>query len=183
MPDVLGAKVAAVFTNAITFLFAFSLVLVWPLVRGISGLWSRPEVRVWSIVAVLVFGAQSLLWTLHSTRGSYFHSLGAFYPFGVAIAVAGGAAAIGPFLAIDAAAWRWLSGRSVIVTPADGLDAATCMPGAGWRSIVLEEAHFAAYDDLYRGVSRPDWLGAPVVRGGVKIFPVIAPIPPRCVFG
>lgn len=233
LPDALGAKAAALLTNAVTFLFAFSLVLIWPIVRGARDLWRRAEVRAWCILAILVFAAQSLLWTLHSTRGSYFHSLGAFFPFGVAIAVAGGehllasrrpeiarawtwgalltvavlsAAAVsqwdasfntgartraaaldaipdGPFLAIDAAAWRWLSGRSVIVTPADGLDAATCMPGQGWRSLVLEEAHFAAYDDLYRGVSRPDWLGAPVVRGGVKIFPVIAPIPLRCFFG
>ena len=231
MPDVLGAKVAAVFTNAITFLFAFSLVLVWPLVRGISGLWSRPEVRAWSIVAILVFGAQSLLWTLHSTRGSYFHSLGAFYPFGVAIAVAGGerllraqrpeitrawswgvlltvavlsagavsqwdasfntgartrAAALdaipdGPFLAIDAAAWRWLSGRGVIVTPADGIHAATCVvASSGARSIVLEEAHFSQYDSLYRGDGRPDWLGVPIARGTIKIFPVISAIDVTC---
>ena len=33
----------------------------------------------------------------------------------------------GPFLAIDAAAWRWISGRSVLVTPSDGLAAATCV--------------------------------------------------------
>ena len=233
LPDALGAKLAALLTNAVTFLFAFSLVLIWPLVRGVRDLWGRAEVRAWGALGILVFAAQSLVWTLHSTRGSYFHSLAAFFPFGVAIAVAGGerllasrrpdsarawtwgallavavlsAAAVsqwdtsfnagartraaaldaipdGPFLAIDAAAWRWLSGRSVFVTPADGLDAATCLPGQGWRSIVLEEAHFAAYDDLYRGVSRPDWLGAPVVRGGVKIFPVIAPIPLRCLVG
>ncbi|MDQ2951826.1 MAG: hypothetical protein M3R54_06145 [Chloroflexota bacterium] len=226
-PGVLGAKASALVTNTATFLFAFSLVLILPLVRGAQGLWGRLEVRAWVGLAALIFGAQSLIWTLHSTRGSYFHSLGAFVPFGVAIAVAGGerllatrrpeivaawtwgallivavlsagalvqwdasfntpararAGALdsipdGPFLAIDAAAWRWLSGRSVIVTPADGLPAATCVVrNYQARSIVLEEVHFSQYDFLYRGESRPDWLGAPIVRGTIKIFPVISAI-------
>ncbi len=229
--DALAAKGAALVTNAFTFLLAFALVLVVPLALGIRGLWSRLEVRAWALLAVLVFAAQSLVWTLHSTRGSYFHSLGAFFPFGVAIAIAGGErvlaarrpdlalasasgtiflvavisagalaqwdttfnggagvrmAAIdaipdGPFLAIDAAAWRWLSGRSVLVTPADGLDTAACvLATANARSIVLEEAHFRAYDDLYRGGARPAWLGAPIERGPVKIFPVTGELDLRC---
>jgi hypothetical protein len=225
-PDVIVAKVSALATNAFTFLFAFALVLVVPLARGVRDLWARPDVRAWALLAALVFAMQSLLWTLHSTRGSYFHSLGAFFPFGIAIAAAGGerliatrspeiarawtwgsilvvaalsAGAItqweatfytaaqhrraaleaipaGSFLAIDAGAWRWLSGRPVIVTPSDGLDAAACAMSFAHpqpTSIVLEEAHFRAYDLLYLGGPRPAWLGAPIVRGTVKIFPVI----------
>ena len=80
----------------------------------------------------------------------------------------------GPFMAIDAAAWRTLSGRSVIVTPADGgveLGCAAAMYGA--RSVVLESAHFRAYDAIYSGAERPPWLGPPVARDTIKIFPVV----------
>ena len=229
--DMLAAKGGALVTNAVTFVFAFGLLLVVPLAFGVRDLWARIEVRAWALLALGVFAAQSLVWTLHSTRGSYFHSLGAFFPFGVAIAMAGGermlaarrpelanawawgtvllvaglsagalaqwdttfnggarvrAAAVdaipdGPFLAIDAAAWRWLSGRSVLFTPADGLDAAACvLATANARSLVLEEAHFRAYDELYRGGARPAWLGAPISRGPVKIFPVTGELDLRC---
>ena len=223
LPTVVGAKFGALATNAITFLFAFMLVLVAPLASGARALWSRIEVRAWVGLALIVFLAQSLVFTLHSTRGSYFHSLGAFFPFGVALAAAGGerflarrrpesapawtwgtlllvavlstgalsqwdasfntgarlrASAVdaipeGPFLAIDAAAWRWVSGRSVLVTPADGVAIAGCFVASSRAlSIVLEEAHFSAYDALYRGEARPDWLDAPIERGSIKIFPV-----------
>ena len=58
----------------------------------------------------------------------------------------------GPFMAIDAAAWRWISGRTVLVTPSEGAAAASCVAAAyGASTIVLEPAHFAAYDALYRG--------------------------------
>lgn len=231
MPGVLGAKLGALASNAITFVFAFMLVLVVPLAAGARSLWSRIEVRAWVGLAVVIFLAQSLVFTLHSTRGSYFHSLGAFFPFGVALASAGGerlltrwrpqiaqawtwgalllaavlsagalgqwdasfntgarlragavdAIPAGAFLAIDAAAWRWLSGRSVLVTPADGLTIASCVvASSGARSIVLEDAHFTQYDALYRGESRPDWLGAPIVRGTIKIFPVISAVDTVC---
>ena len=57
----------------------------------------------------------------------------------------------GPFFAVDAAAWRWIAGRTVVVTPSEGIAAAACyVQPAGIRSIVLEPVHFAAYDDLYR---------------------------------
>jgi hypothetical protein len=223
LPAVLGAKLGALVSNGSTFVLAFALVLVLPLVRGARRLWPRPDVRAWCALAILVFAAQSLVFTLHSTRGSYFHSLGAFFPFGVALAATGGerllaqrrpgiggawtwgtlllmaalsagalsqwdlsfntgararAAAVdaipaGPFLAIDAAAWRWISGRSVIVTPADGIATAACVAArSGARSVVLEEAHFSHYDALYRGEERPAWLDAPIERGSVRIFPV-----------
>lgn len=234
LPQVFAAKVSALAANAVTFLFAFALVLVIPLGYGVRLLRRRSEVRAWVALAVLVFLAQSLVWTLHSTRGSYFHSLGAFVPFGVALAVVGAdrliasrraelapawtwgtlllvaaisagalaqweasfnggyrtrAAALdaipaGTFLAIDAAAWRWISGRAVLVTPSDGIEMAGCLvnvPDPHATAIVLEEAHFSAYDSIYRGGARPAWLGAPIERGPVKIFPIVGSIP--CAIG
>jgi hypothetical protein len=181
-------------------------------------------VCAWSSLLVVVFLAQSLLWTLHSTRGSYFHSLAAFFPFAVALAaasserllaprdatsrriwvtgalalavvVSGGAlaqwdeafvtvararaAAVdaippGPFMAIDAAAWRSVSGRPVIVTPADGLAEFGCAAALyGAHSLVLESAHFRVYDAIYVGSERPSWLGPPVIRDSIKIFPFV----------
>ena len=230
LPQVLAAKASALLFNATTFVFAFALVLVAGLVLGVRAFWARAEVRAWTSLALLVFLAQSLVWTLHSTRGSYFHSLGAFFPFGIALAVAGGERALatrrpdlipatawasvvlvaaisvaallqwdatfnagtrvrtaaldavpaGAFLAIDAAAWRWLSGQQVLVTPADGIDMAGCVarvPDPHATAIVLEEAHFTAYDALYRGGPRPAWLGAPIERGTVKVFPIVAAPP------
>jgi hypothetical protein len=232
--DIVGPRIGALVTNTGTFLFAYAVILVVPLAFGIRALRSRAEVRAWTLLLVGIFVLESLVFTLHSTRGSYFHSLGAFFPFGVAIAVAGGermlaarspgigsawasgtvllfaalsigallqwsavfggaasarAAALdaipaGTFLAIDAAAWRWISGRSVLVTPSDGLDAAACFVSLnGATSLVLEEAHFTRYDDLYRGGARPAWLGAPIVRGAVKVFPITSAPPTRCFFG
>jgi hypothetical protein len=226
LPDVVVAKAAAVVTNASTALFAF-FVLLGPLAAVSSWrLRARPDVRAWSSLLVLVFLAQSLLWTLHSTRGSYLHSLAAFFPFGIALAAVGAERALarrvatarrlwvagalvlavvpsggalvewdasfnvlartraaafdaippGPFMAIDAAAWRYLSGRSVIVTPAE-LDWGLCAAlQYGAHSIVLESVHFRAWDALYAGTDRPPWLGPPVVRDTIKIFPVVGDI-------
>jgi hypothetical protein len=223
-PDVLAAKAAALVANASTFLIAF-FVLLGPLAAVASWrLRARPDVRAWVSLLTVVFLAQSLLWTLHSTRGSYFHSLAAFFPFGVALAAAGaerllaarratsvriwatGALALGvvlsggalvqwdvafntvararaaaldaippgPFMAIDAAAWRSISGRSVIVTPADGLAEFGCAAALyGARSLVLESAHFRVYDAIYTEAERPSWLGRPVIRDSIKIFPFV----------
>lgn len=224
LPTVVAAKVAALGTNLVTFLFSFALLPVVALVAGARSLWHRPEVRTYVALAAIVFLAQSLVWTLHSTRGSYVHSLSAFLPFGFALAAAGGQSLLdrlssgaralavgtalaatvlialaalaqfdatfvaserarrdavelippGPFLAIDASAWRWIADRPVIVTPADGLDAALCMATTyGARSVVLEAAHFSAYDDLYRGAATVPWLGQPLERGAIRIYPVV----------
>jgi hypothetical protein len=224
LPDVLAAKAEALVSNASTALFAF-FVLLGPLAAVASWrLRARPDVRAWSSLLVVVFLAQSLLWTLHSTRGSYFHSLAAFFPFGIALATVGAerllaardatsgrmgatgvlvlavmlsggalvqwdaafttvartrAAALdaippGPFMAIDAAAWRSISGRSVVVTPADGLAEFGCAAALyGARSLVLESAHFRVYDAIYVGSERPSWLGPPVIRDSIKIFPFV----------
>ncbi|HEV8669985.1 MAG TPA: hypothetical protein VGS01_04535 [Candidatus Limnocylindria bacterium] len=223
-PDALAAKAGAVVTNALTALFAFC-VLLGPLAAVAAWqLRARADVRAWSSLFAFVFLAQSLVFTLHSTRGSYLHSLAAFFPFGLALAAAAaeralaarhatiariwvtGAFAIavtlsagavvqwdaafnavarmrasaldaipdGPFMAIDAAAWRTLSGRSVIVTPADGGPEFSCAAASyGARSVVLESTHFRAYDAIYTGAERPPWLGAAVTRDTIKIFPVV----------
>jgi hypothetical protein len=224
LPDALVAKASALVTNGLTAVIVF-LILLGPL-AAVSAwrLRARPDVRAWSALLALVFLAQSLLWTLHSTRGSYLHSLAAFFPFGIALAAAGaqrvlatreaavsrvwaiGALALamaisagsivqwdaafnaatrarvaaldaippGPFMAIDAAAWRYLSGRPVIVTPADGgVDFGCAAALYGARSVVLESAHFRAYNAIYNEAERPAWLGPPVVRDTIKIFPMV----------
>ncbi len=231
LPDVLVAKMSAVVSNAATALIAF-FVLLGPLAAVAAWrLRARADVRAWSSLLILVFFAQSLLWTLHSTRGSYFHSLAAFFPFGIALACAAAerllaprdvsigrlwvagtlalavaltagaivqwdatfnpvarsrAAALeaipaGPFMAIDAAAWRSVSGRSVIVTPAESESdvvrfSVVCEIARryGARALVLEAAHFRGYDSIYNDVVRPSWLGPAVVRDTIKIFPIYA---------
>jgi hypothetical protein len=222
-PDVIAAKASAVVTNAATALFAF-FVLLGPLAAIAAWrLRSRADVRAWSSLLAAVFLAQSLLWTLHSTRGSYFHSLAAFFPFGMALAAAAAervlarreaavgrlwltgtlalavamsayalvqwgasfndlararaatldAIPAGPFMAIDAAAWRSISGRTVVVTPTE-VDPVRCAAlKYGLRSVVLESAHFRAWDAVYVGTERPTWLGAPIERGPIKIFPIM----------
>ena len=205
LPTFLGAKGGALAANLVTLIVAFLVLLAPPMALAIRARAARADVRAFAALLVIVYLAESLLWTLHSTRGSYFHSLAAFFPYGVALGVVGagallerrawhrraivvtaltGIAAValvsgtalaqwdaafntayrariaalerippGPFLAVDAAAWRWISGRTVVVTPSDGPAAAACYaPATGVRSIVLEPVHFRAYDLLYRGL-------------------------------
>ena len=220
MPQLVAGKVAALGTNAVTFAFAFGLLLLPGMARALWSGRSRPECRAFAGLAVLVYLVESLVFTLHSTRGSYFHSLAAFVPVGVALGVVGtgallrtverarvtavagiAAAAIvsvfalaqwdaafngpyrervaivdrippGVFMAIDAAAWRWIAGRPVVVTPAAGPD--PCLIGRfDVTSIVLEPAHFSGYDALAAGGPRGDYLGVPVRAGDAQIFPVL----------
>jgi hypothetical protein len=231
LPDVVAAKAGALVSNVVTALVVF-FVLLGPLAL-LASWWlrARADVRAWSSLLVLIFLAQSLFFTLHSTRGSYFHSLAAFFPFGIALAAAGseralatrsmiigliwgtGAFAValmlsagaivqwdatfndatrvrmaaldaipaGPFMAIDAAAWRSLSGRPVIVTPAESASAVVrsavvCEIALryGARALVLEAAHFSGYDSIYNDDVRPSWLGPPTVLGTVQVFPIYA---------
>jgi len=221
----LGADLA----NALVALMAF---LVFPLTIGVRDAWRQPSVRAFAGLALLVYVAEGVVWPLHATRGSYFHSLAAFYPFAMALVALGGdrwlerrggrtrrlaasatiAAAValatvglsswdttfndgyrtrvaaleaipdGPFVAIDGAAWRWIADRPVFVTPADGLDAAACVAARyGARSVVLEAAHFSAYDGLYRGEPAA-WLAPPVERGTVRMYAVRGDIDMGCSF-
>ena len=193
--QLLAAKPAALVTNLVTFVFAFGLLLVPGLVLAMRR--ATPEIRAFAALLVLVYLVESLVFTLHSTRGSYFHSLAAFFPFGVALGVIGtvellrtverarvaalggvtaalvvsafalaqwdasfnppyrdrvaavGSIPPGPFLAIDAAAWRWIADRPVVVTPSDGVPASICAAATyGTSYIVLEPVHFSAYSAL-----------------------------------
>ena len=225
-PAVLAAKGSALVTKLTTAVFAFAL-LIGPLTA--AGAWwmrARSHARAWTQLLVLVFLVESLVFTLHSTRGSYLHSLAAFFPFGIALAAVGAerlafargrgvvaawiagalvltaamsvdavvewdasfttaararaaaatAISSGPVLAIDAAAWRVITGRPAIVTPAEGYFVAECVAwryGAKW--LVLESVHFSAYESWYRGDVRPAWLGPPETVGNIEIFPIYGP--------
>ena len=217
-------RLGALWSDLIVALFGLFVLLAFPLFLGLRAGWRLPAVRAFAGLAILIYVAEGLIWPLHATRGSYFHSLAAFYPFAMAVVALGGetwlarrdvgarrlavtgtlAAAMGlavfglatwdtafntpyrmrvaaldaipagPFFAIDAAAWRWIADRPVLVTPADGPDLGFCL--ASWygaSSLVLEAAHFSAYTPLYEGGTN-QFAGAPIERGTVRIYPVRA---------
>jgi hypothetical protein len=87
--DVAGAKAAALVTNALTAAMTVLLVLLAPIALAARRRWGRFDVRAFVGLLVAIYLAQSLLFTLHSVRGSFFHSIAAFFPFGVALAAAG----------------------------------------------------------------------------------------------
>ena len=220
---ILTTRLGALWSDLILVLFGLIGYLAFPLYLGVRRGWRLPAVRAFAGLALLIYVAEGLVWPLHATRGSYFHSLAAFYPFAMALVAVGGeawlssrdartrrlavngtvaaAAALavfglatwdtafngpyrarvaaldaippGPFVAIDAAAWRWISDRAVVVTPADGPEFAGCVAGRyGANSVVLEAAHFSAYDTVYRGGSTP-FFGAPIERGAIRIYPLV----------
>ncbi|HEY8759228.1 MAG TPA: hypothetical protein VIN74_12105 [Candidatus Limnocylindria bacterium] len=216
--QLLAPKPGALVTNCITFAFGFGLLLLPGMARAIWVRRDRPDVRAYAALIALVYLVESLVFTLHSTRGSYFHSLAAFLPFGVALGVVGtgellrtvergrvaaaagvvaacivsafalaqwdasfndpyrervaALAAIppGPFFAIDAAAWRWIADRPVIVTPPDGLPCSLGRYGAD--ALVLERAHFSVYNEIYAGTARTAALGSPFDVDDLRIFPL-----------
>lgn len=226
LPEVLWAKLAALGTNALTFVFAFGLLLLPGLGGAIRALGARAEVRAFAVLLGLVFALESLVFTLHSTHGSYFHSLAAFFPFGVAlgvvgsgrllrgipqrrIAAAGGIAAAlvisafaviqwdaafdppyrarlaaapripaGLFMAVDAAAWRWIADRPVVVTPVAPDPCA--IEGLPVTALVLERAHFSGWDALYAGGPGPAGYSGPERLGDIEIFRVAVPAAGGC---
>ena len=89
LDQLLVAKPAALVTNFVTFAFAFGLVLLPGLARATWIRRGRADARAFAALLVLVYAVESLVFTLHSTRGSYFHSLAAFLPFGAALGVVG----------------------------------------------------------------------------------------------
>ena len=222
LATIVTTRLGALWSDLVVALFGLMAFLAFPLALGARSAWRQPAVRAFIGLALLIYVAEGVIWPLHATRGSYFHSLAAFYPFAMALVALGGetwlarreersrrvatsatiaaAAALavfglstwdatfnggyrlrvdavdaippGPFLAIDGAAWRWIADRPVLVTPADGPNAAACVASRyGAQSIVLEAAHFSAYDALYRGDLVP-WLGPPIERGTIRIYPV-----------
>lgn len=206
---VLGAKLSALLANALTAVLTVLYVgPIVPLVAAARDRWQRAEVRAFVGLAIAVYLAQSLVFTLHSTHGSFPHSIAAFFPFAIALAAAGtedlirgtsperqrtvwaSAVAVfgvmsvfflgewdvefnsayrarlavvprlppGPVIAADAAAWRWISGREAVLAPADGLAAATCASEIYLApTLVLEPAHFSAYDGLYASAASGDY--------------------------
>jgi len=216
----IGVRLSALFSDLLVALAALLFFLAIPLFVGLRTRWQLPAVRAFAALALLIYVAEGVIWPLHATRGSYFHSLAAFYPFAIALVAVGGetwlarleltsrrlvtfgtigAVAVlavfglsswdgsfnagyrarvaalavippGPFLAIDAAAWRWISGRSVILAPADGLDAAACV-AIRYRAqtLVLEPAHFSAYQALYDG-DLSGWFGHVAESGGIRVY-------------
>ncbi len=223
LPDVLLAKVGALGTNLVTFVVVFGLVLVPGIARAVWSRWTRSGVQAFAALLVLVYVVESLVFTLHSTHGSYFHSLAAFFPFGVTLGVLGTsellrslegrrlaaagavvAAAIvssfalaqwdasfngpyreraalvnrvpaGRFMAIDAAAWRWIADRPVVVTPANLDDCAIGLAAdLDVTTLVIEGVHFTGYDALYRGERTIDYIGTPTVIGEVRLYPIDA---------
>src|SRR5439155_568106 len=156
-----GVRVAALASDLGLVVISLVLFLVVPLALALRARWRLPAVRAFAGLALLLYLVESLVWTLHATRGSYFHSLAALFPFAMALAAVGGeiffaarapglarvavagtlgassilalfalalwgstynasykarSAALdaippGPFLAIDAAALRWIADR------------------------------------------------------------------------
>jgi hypothetical protein len=225
---IVTTRLAALWSDLVIALFGLMVFLALPLALGLREGWARPAVRAFAGLGLLIYVAEGVIWPLHATRGSYFHSLAAFYPFAMALVALGGeswlarrdertrrlavngtlAAAValalvglatwdgvynagyrvrvdaveaipaGPFLAIDGAAWRWIAGRTALITPADGADLAACVAARyGAKSVVLEAAHFSAYDALYRGAELPSWLAPPIERGTVRIYAVRGEVP------
>ena len=222
LATIVTTRLGALGSDFVVALFGLMAFLAFPLLLGVRDAWRRPAVRAFVVLGLLIYVAEGLVWPLHATRGSYFHSLAAFYPFAMGLVALGGerwlarrdaatrrlavggtvAAAValavvgltawdatfndgyrarvaaldaipaGSFLAIDGAAWRWIADRPVVVTPADGLDTAACVAARyGAKSIVLEAAHFSAYEGLYRG-DPVSWLAPPVERGTVRIYAI-----------
>jgi len=220
LATLVGVRLGALWSDLVVALAALLLFLVVPLFLGLRAGWRFPAVRAFAALALLIYVAEGLIWPLHATRGSYFHSLAAFFPFAMALVALGGetwlarfaqsarrlatygtlgavlvlavfgltnwdasfnepyrarVAALdlippGPFLAIDAAAWRWISDRSVLISPADGPETAACV-AIHYRaqSLVLEPAHFSAYQSLYDGSGSP-WFGQRAERGGIRVY-------------
>ena len=217
---VLGSKIGALVTNATIAGITLLLAPVVPLAYAARARWARPDVRAFVGLFLVVYLAQSLAFTLHSVRGSFFHSIAAFFPFAVALAAAGAedlfrastvamrrivwvsvvaafgivsvfslmqwdvdfntpyrarVAALsalppGPLVVIDAAAWRWISGRQAILAPADGPPAAACAGEVYLaRTLVLEPAHFSRYAELY-GAERGDHYTRRADVDGIRIY-------------
>lgn len=229
--EVALAKLSALASNAGIATLVFVLVLLAPVARGALLLRVRSDVRAMLGLIAIVYLVESLVFTLHSVEGSYFHSLAAFLPFGMALAVAGGedwlatrtarlrrTAALamlagtavlsafmvlawaaefdppyrarlavasslppGPLVAADASAWRWITGREVLVAPADGPRKAVCVAIvylAG--SLILEPTGFSSYAELYAGRSS-EHFALVADHGGIKIFRVRDD--QRCIIG
>ena len=87
--EVLGAKVSALVANANTAAITLLLVPLVPIARAVRTRWARIDVRAFVGLFLVIYLAQSLVFTEHSTRGSFFHSIAALFPFAVALGASG----------------------------------------------------------------------------------------------
>ena len=87
---IVTARLAALWSDFIVALFGLMAFLALPLALGLRDGWHRPSVRAFAGLALLIYVAEGVIWPLHATRGSYFHSLAAFYPFAMAVVALGG---------------------------------------------------------------------------------------------
>jgi hypothetical protein len=78
-------------------------------------------------------------------------------------------------MAIDAAAWRWIADRPVVVTPAN-LDDCTIAYAADLdvTTLILERVHFTSYQSLYDGARSFDYVGPPIRAGDARLYPLDA---------
>ena len=87
---IVGQRVGALYTDLVILLLSLFLLLAYPLVLGARAAWRLASVRTFVGLALLLYVVEALVWPLHATRGSYFHSLAAFYPFAMALVAFGG---------------------------------------------------------------------------------------------
>jgi hypothetical protein len=223
LATLIGVRLGALVSDLIAALAALALFLAVPLFLGVRAGWRLPQVQAFASLALLIYIAEAFIWPLHATRGSYFHSLAAFFPFSMALVAVGGEAWLarfernlrrlvtlgtlgavtilavfgltswdasfnesyrarvaaldvippGPFLAIDAAAWRWIADRTVLLAPSDGPETAACVATAyGAQSLVLEPAHFSSYQSLYDGSGSP-WFGQRGESGAIRVYSLV----------
>lgn len=85
-------RLGALWSDLGTAFFALMVYLAFPLALGARAGWQRRGVRAFVGLALLIYVAEGVVWPLHATRGSYFHSLAAFYPFAMALVALGGEA-------------------------------------------------------------------------------------------
>src|SRR4029077_9861972 len=86
----IGVRLSALGSGLVLALAALLLCLPLPLGLGLRVGWRLPAVRAFAALALLIYVAEGVVWPLHATRGSYFHSLAAFYPFAMALVALGG---------------------------------------------------------------------------------------------
>lgn len=214
-------KMRALVVNGLTFLLA-TLVVLGP-VALVTAARRRgdPLARGWLALVVALYLVQSLVFTLHSTAGSFSHSLSGLVPAAIALGVAGSlgliraarpaaafslvvatvafavyavvlwreafdpplearraAVASGsiqtPALALNVPAWRYVLDGPALITPAEGLPAARDLARRyGARTLILEAGHASAYDALYDGRERVDWLEPVETEGAIRVWRIL----------
>ena len=85
-----GQRLSALGTDLLIALVSLLFFLAAPLAMGIRAGWRLPAVRAFAALALGLYVVEAMVWPLHATRGSYFHSLAAFYPFAMALVALGG---------------------------------------------------------------------------------------------